>query len=56
MREQRRLDLTKFDAKSSDLDLIITTTQKIDLRIGEQTGPVTRVVHSCSGGCGKRIL
>ena len=56
MREQRRLDFTKFDANPSDLDLIIATTQKIDLPVDNKSGPVTRVIHSCSGGSGKRIL
>ena len=56
MREQRRLDLTKFDADSSDLDLIITTSQKFNLPIGKKSGPVPRVIHSCSVGTGKRIF
>ena len=56
MSQQPRLNFTEFDADPSDLDLIITTTQKLDLTISQKTRPVSRMIHPRPGCSGKGIL
>src|SRR5580700_1610564 len=55
MFRQRRFDLSQFDAKPPDLDLIIAASQKLDLPRGKISRHIARLVQACTGIVGERI-
>src|SRR5579884_1301936 len=49
MARERSRDLLRFDAESSNLDLIVRTSQEDDLAIRELPGQIAAPVHSGAG-------
>src|SRR6185312_3620472 len=52
---QRRLNLTKLDSKAANLDLMIDTSQKLDIAFGKVTRLISSPIKPCSVLATKRI-
>ena len=47
MSAKNSLDLFEFNSKSADFDLVVNTSQILDLAVGQKTAEVAGAVHSC---------
>jgi hypothetical protein len=47
MLQQGRLDLDRLDTKTSNLDLVIEPTEKLDVAVGQITKAVAGSVQAC---------
>ena len=55
MRGQRGFDLTRFDAKAADLDLVVEATEKLEIPIASETCCIASAIHTRSWIVAKRI-
>ncbi len=55
MRAQPRLDLAQFDAESTDLDLVIVASDKLDRAVGTPASQIASAVHPRSRIVAERI-
>ncbi len=55
MRAQACLDLTQLDAETTNLDLLIVASYKLNRAIDTPTAQIARAVHPCSRIGAKRI-
>ncbi len=55
MRAQPCLDLAQFDAESTDLDLVIVASDKLDRAVGTPAPQIASAVHPCRRIVAERI-
>ncbi len=55
MRQQRRLNFAKLDAKAADLHLVVVPSEKLQMALGAPPHEVASSIHALAGGQRVRI-